>query len=70
MKNRSQWEYVYVDASLFIRLSVNDRRRRSAVPEDTDNTRPTNKDVFITRLPKSNSVWFFVTTATAGELRL
>lgn len=61
-------EHVYVDASLFIRLSVNDRRRCSASPEDTDNTRPTRKDAFITRLPgggRDSSVWFFVTTASA-----
>lgn len=50
MKSRSRWEHVYVDVSLFIRLSINDRQRRSAAPEDTDNTRPTSKDAFITRL--------------------
>lgn len=49
-------EHVYVDTSLFIRVSVNDRRRCSASLEDTDNTRPTRKDAFITRLPRDNSV--------------
>jgi len=68
MKSRSK--HVYVEASLFIRLSVNDRRRCSASPEDTDNTRLNRKDTFITRLPGSTSAWFFVTTASAGELRL